>query len=149
MRDTLDAHDAALVERVGFDQACREALAFLLDWDPVDCLHLAFDPAGEVVGMVSGLVQTSGRASVNFVGVPFAARGHGYGRELLAWQTRQLLAEGATELIADTDNANVPMVRAFAGDSTMTNLCATDADSLSLWRVGRSAPALGLYGRSR
>ena len=25
-----------------------------------------------------------------------------------------------------------PMVRAFAGDSTMTNLCATYADSLSL-----------------
>lgn len=33
MRDTLDAHDEALVRRVGFDQACRESLAYLLDAD--------------------------------------------------------------------------------------------------------------------
>ena len=49
-----------------------------------------------------------------FVGVARDHRGHGYGRELLAWQTRRLVAAGATTLIADTDNANVPMARAFA-----------------------------------
>jgi ribosomal protein S18 acetylase RimI-like enzyme len=114
MRATLDAHDAALVERVGFEEACRESLAFLLDSDPVACLRLATDPAGELVGMVSGRLMPSGRAFVLFVGVCHDQRGHGYGRQLLAWQTRELVASGATTLIADTDNTNVPMAGAFA-----------------------------------
>jgi ribosomal protein S18 acetylase RimI-like enzyme len=114
MRDTLDAHDAALVAEHGFEEACRQSLEYLLDADPVECLHLASDATGEVVGMVSGRVMSSGRAFVLFVGVPAGARGHGYGRQLLAWQTRRLLEGGATTLIADTDNTNVPMARAFA-----------------------------------
>lgn len=114
MRETLDEHDRVLVERVGFDEACRESLAFLLDADPVDCIHLAHDGDDEVVGLVSGLSMPTGRAFVLFVGVGRAHRGHGYGRQLLAWQTRRLVATGAHTLIADTDNANVPMARAFA-----------------------------------
>jgi GNAT superfamily N-acetyltransferase len=113
MRDTLDAHDAALVTEHGFEEACRRSLAFLLEADPVDCIHLVLDADDRVVGMVSGLVMPSGRAFVLFVGVPATARGHGYGRQLLAWQTRRLLADGATTLIADTDNANLPMARAL------------------------------------
>ncbi len=114
MRETLDAHDRALVQRLGFDDACRESLAFLLEADPVECIHLALDRSGAVVGMVSGLVMPTGRAFVLFVGVPCEARGHGYGRQLLAWQTRRLIDGGALTLIADTDNENVPMARAFA-----------------------------------
>jgi hypothetical protein len=114
MRETLDAHDLALVERLGFDEACRESLAFLLDSDPVDCLHLALDGDGEVVGLVSGLSMPTGRAFVLFVGVVHGHRGHGYGCELLAWQTRRLIDQGSVTLIADTDNNNVPMARAFA-----------------------------------
>jgi ribosomal protein S18 acetylase RimI-like enzyme len=114
MRDTLDVHDRSLVERVGFEQACAESLAFLLDSDPVDCIHLALDAAGDVVGMVSGLLVPTGRAFVLFVGVAHDHRGHGYGRQLLAWQTRQLVDDGATTLVADTDNSNTVMARAFA-----------------------------------
>jgi ribosomal protein S18 acetylase RimI-like enzyme len=114
MRDTLDEHDRVLIERVGFEDACRESLAFLLDADPVECIHLAFDDAGDVVGLVSGLSMPTGRAFVLFVGVARAHRGRGYGRQLLGWQTRELVATGAHTLVADTDNANVPMARAFA-----------------------------------
>jgi GNAT superfamily N-acetyltransferase len=114
MRETLDAHDHALVERLGFEEACHESLAFLLDSDPVDCIHLAFDGDGEVVGLVSGLCMPTGRAFVLFVGVAHDHRGQGYGRQLLAWQTRRLIEQGAVTLIADTDNSNVPMARAFA-----------------------------------
>jgi GNAT superfamily N-acetyltransferase len=114
MRDTLDAHDAALVDQVGFDQACRESLAFLLDSDPVECIRLATDAAGSLVGLVSGRLMSSSRAFVLFVGVCRDHRGRGYGRQLLAWQTRELIASGATVLIADTDNTNLPMARAFA-----------------------------------
>ena len=49
-----------------------------------------------------------------FVGVAAAFRGSGYGRELLAWMTRQLIAQNATMLIADTDNTNLPMAKAFS-----------------------------------
>ncbi len=114
MRDTLDAHDAALIEKVGFEDACRQSLADLLDADPVECIRLATDAAGSLVGLVSGRLMPSGRAFVLFVGVCRDHRGRGHGRELLAWQTRELVASGATVLIADTDNTNLPMARAFA-----------------------------------
>jgi GNAT superfamily N-acetyltransferase len=114
MRDTLDAHDRELVERVGFDQACAESLHYLVTADPVDRIHLALDAAGDVVGMVSGTVLRAQRGVVLFVGVGHDPRGRGYGRELLAWQTRRLLEGGSEMLIADTDNDNVPMARAFA-----------------------------------
>lgn len=114
MRETLDAHDRELVERLGFERACRDSLAYLLDEAPADTIHLATDEAGEVVGLVSGVVFPNRRAVVTFVGVGREHRGHGYGRRLLAWQTRRLLAAGAEVLIGDTDNANVPMASAFA-----------------------------------
>jgi GNAT superfamily N-acetyltransferase len=114
MRDTLDVHERALIETVGFEQACVESLADLLEADPVDCIHLAYDAGDAVAGMVSGLSTDTGRGFVLFVGVAHDHRGHGYGGQLLAWQTRELVAAGAHTMIADTDNANVPMARAFA-----------------------------------
>jgi GNAT superfamily N-acetyltransferase len=114
MRDTLDAHDRELIDRLGFEKACVESLDYLVTADPVDRIHLACDPRGEVVGMVSGFVHPNKRSVVAFVGVAHDHRGHGYGRQLLAWQTQRLLAAGATTLIADTDNDNLPMARAFA-----------------------------------
>ena len=114
MRGTLDAADAADIQRLGFDAACNKILASMLELDPVDCIRLAFDDAGEPVGMVSGLVTRSGRGYVWFVGVVAAFRSRGYGRELLAWMTRQLIAQNATTLIADTDNTNLPMAKAFS-----------------------------------
>lgn len=113
MRETLDAHDRELVERLGFEAACAESRTDLVA-DAVDHIHLASTPGGEVVGMVSGFVHANGRAVVDFVGVAHDHRGRGYGRQLLAWQTRRLLDEGGTTLIADTDNHNAPMARAFA-----------------------------------
>src|SRR5205085_8991509 len=113
MRETLDAHDAARIDRVGFETACRQSLADLLDADPVACIRLATDAAGSLVGLVSGRLMPSGRGFVLFVGVCRAHRGRVRGRELLAWQTRELVASGATVLIADTDNANLPMALAL------------------------------------
>lgn len=114
MRETLDTHDRQLIDRLGFESACDQSLSSLVTEDPVDCIHLAADPRGDVVGMVSGFVHPNKRSVVLFVGVAHDHRGHGYGRQLLAWQTRRLLEAGGTTLIADTDNDNVPMARAFA-----------------------------------
>ncbi len=114
MAGTLDAHDAATVGRVGFDAACTEALAYLLESDPVETIHLAHDEANRVVGMVSFLAMPGGRAFVLFVGVGREHRGHHYAAQLVRLATRSLVADGATVLIADTDTSNAPMVRAFA-----------------------------------
>ncbi len=114
MQGTLDVTDAAEIKRIGFDAACNTTLASMLNADPVDCIRLAFDDAGVPVGMVSGVVTGSGWGYVWFVGVVTASRGRGYGRELLAWMTRQLIAQKATILIADTDNTNMPMAKAFS-----------------------------------
>src|SRR3954454_17174113 len=88
MRESLDAHDAARIDQVGFEAACRQSLADLLDADPVACIRLpparpgrpagrgsgawhppATDAAGPLVGLVSGRLMPSGRAFVLFVGV--------------------------------------------------------------------------------
>jgi GNAT superfamily N-acetyltransferase len=86
----------------------------MLNADSVGYIRLAFDDAGEPVGMVSGIVTGSGWAYAWFVGVVVAYRGRGYGRELLAWMTPQLIDQNATTLIADTDKTNVPMAKAFS-----------------------------------
>jgi ribosomal protein S18 acetylase RimI-like enzyme len=113
MDETLDEHQRSLISRMGFDAACDAALQGLLEADPVDCIRLAVDDTGAAVGMVSGLTVSTGRGFVLFVGVAREHRGRGYGRQLLAWMTRELLAEGALTLIADTDHDNVPMGAAF------------------------------------
>lgn len=114
MVGTLDAHDAEATERLGYAAACRESLQFLLDADPVECIHLAFDAEDRPVGMISGRAMPGGRAFVLFVGVAQAHRGRHYSRQLLAWMTRRLLAQGGTTLIADTDVTNTPMAAGFA-----------------------------------
>lgn len=114
MRETLDEHDRARVDSIGFEAACTEGLRELLEADPVECLHLARDGAGEVVGMVSVLALETGRGFLLFVGVAHEHRGNGYSRDLLGWATRSLVSEGSTVLIADTDNANIPMAATFA-----------------------------------
>ncbi len=114
MRETLDAHATMEIARIGFDAACAEGLAAMLDADPVECIWLAYDEAKSLVGMVSGLAAKSGRGYVLFVGVCASHRGNGFGLDMLAWMTRHLIAQGATTLIADTDDSNVPMCQAFA-----------------------------------
>ena len=114
MRGTLDAHDAATVSRVGFEAACRESLDLLLASDPVDCIRLALDERGDVVGLVSILTTATRRGFVLFVGVAHDHRGRGIGRGLLGWASRQFVEAGVEVVVADTDNANLPMAAAFA-----------------------------------
>lgn len=117
MRETLDAHDRVLIHRDGLEAATRQSLDAVLAADPWTCLRLAFADGSGLegpVGLVSWQAMASGRGYLAFVGVPQAARGRGFGRQLVALATRGLIADGATTLIADTDRTNAPMVRAFA-----------------------------------
>jgi RimJ/RimL family protein N-acetyltransferase len=47
------------------------------------------------------------------VGVAPEQRGHGYARELLAWMVRWQAEQGAEKVVGETDDANVPMAKAF------------------------------------
>ena len=117
MRETLDAHDRVLIDHEGLEEATHQALEAVLEADPWDCLRLAFaDGTGleSPVGLVSWHAMASGRGYLAFVGVARAARGRGFGRQLVALATHGLITDGATTLIADTDRTNHPMVRAFA-----------------------------------
>lgn len=110
---SLDSHDIDATNRLGFDAAWRKTLEELLAADPVECVHLAFDSRERCVGLVSGRVMRGGAAYVLQVGVAEAFRGRGYGAQLLAAMTRELVSAGAKTLIADTDNQNQPMAKAF------------------------------------
>ncbi len=113
MAGSLDGDHAEDANRLGFDSAWRAELEELLAADPVECIHLAFDSLDRCVGLISGRAFPAGEAFVLFVGVAEAFRGRGYGAQLVAAMTRQLVAAGAKTLIADTDYANVPMGKAF------------------------------------
>jgi len=112
--ESLDEAHREARQRLGFEAAWRNELDRLLADDPVECIRLAFDAAGHCVGMVSGRVMGGGVAYVLFVGVAQPFRGRGYGRQLLAAMTRELVQQGATKLIGDTDYSNAPMAKAFA-----------------------------------
>lgn len=113
LHGSLDAHDVQLVNRMGLDDAADQAVADLLEADPWQCIRLAFDGGSEPVGMVSWVSLPSQRGYVNHIGVAAPARGHGYGRQLLAQATSVLIAEGSKVLIADADATNHPMAEAF------------------------------------
>lgn len=113
LHGSLDVHDVQLVNRMGLDNAAGQAVADLLDADPWQCIRLAFDGRTDPVGMVSWVSLPSQHGYVNHIGVAAAARGRGYGRQLLAQASSALIAEGARVLIADTDATNRPMVEAF------------------------------------
>lgn len=110
---SLDVRDRAAVAEHGLELAAQRWARELLGADPIECIRFATD--GDVDhGLVSWLTLPSGSGFVLQVGVAEGSRGRGIGRALVAAATGALLAEGSHTLIADTDDANVPMQRAFA-----------------------------------
>lgn len=122
LTDSHDVRDQRSVEELGLEGAARHLAHELLE-DPVECIRFAVDehPGGGVrdLGMASWLALPSGYGFVLQVGVASWARGRGIGRDLVAAATADLLASGAHTLIADTDDANAPMRRAFAAEGWM------------------------------
>jgi RimJ/RimL family protein N-acetyltransferase len=111
---TLDAYTLHDLEQHGAEGAAREGLEEL-KWYPAprEWWRLAYTPAGELAGIT---VPSRNHASfvIGFVGVVAGQRGHGYGYDLLVEAAHRLVAEGATEIRADTDVGNHPMAAAFA-----------------------------------
>lgn len=120
MVGSLDAHDLLAIQQGGIAAAVDEVIGDLLE-DPVECIRLAYDPSRPdlppktPVGLVSWRAfPETGRGFVFFVGVGSGHRGHGYSARMLAAATGDLIASGATTLIADADLGNAPMAASFA-----------------------------------
>lgn len=126
---SLDVRDQRSVAELRLEAAAAAFARELLDADPIECIRFATDdgPGGRRdLGMVSWLALPSGHGVVLQVGVTAAARGRGLGRDLVAAATADLLAAGAHTLIADTDDANVPMQRAFAAEGWLATEARID-----------------------
>lgn len=116
---SLDVRDRRSVAELGLEGAARRFARELVATDPIECIRFATHDAPDGrrdLGLVSWLTTPSGHGFVLQVGVAAAARGRGLGRDLVAAATADLLASGAHTLIADTDDDNVPMQRAFAAE---------------------------------
>ena len=110
---TLDQEISAQRERRGIEPAARELLDLLrqLEHEP-GWWHLAYAPAGELVGLVMP-AKTPTVAVIGYVGVVPEQRGHGYVDDLLAQAATTLLAIGCDRIVADADRGNTPMAAAL------------------------------------
>ncbi|MFG2172580.1 GNAT family N-acetyltransferase [Streptomyces niveus] len=111
---SLDAHARLAIEKSGLDLAAQEDLDFFR-WcpSPREWWQLAYDPAGELVGIHVPAHNPAGPC-VGFIGVVPEQRGHGYSYDLLAECTNMLAETGATFIAAATDQGNFPMAAQFA-----------------------------------
>ncbi|MGP4111252.1 GNAT family N-acetyltransferase [Streptomyces sp. 4N509B] len=111
---TLDQHAQRAVAEGGVEQAAREEMEFFA-WcaSPRAWLRLAYTPEGELVGLHVP-ARNQHAPIIGFIGVVPEQRGHGYGYDLLAACTHDLVATGADRVVASTDVGNAPMAAAFA-----------------------------------
>lgn len=109
---SLDVRDQEMLAKHG-DASGEEFARELIAADPIEFARFAVVDDRDA-GVVVWRKLPDGRGYVAFVGVASDARGMGLGRGLLTAATSSLLEEGATVLIADTDDANTPMRKAFA-----------------------------------
>ncbi|MFC8074239.1 GNAT family N-acetyltransferase [Streptomyces sp. NPDC057307] len=111
---TLDAHALRAIDTSGPDSAAQEELDFFR-WcpSPREWWQLAYDPAGELVGIHVPAHNPSGPC-VAFIGVVPEQRGHGYAYDLLVECTNVLAENGATFIAGATDRGNFPMAAQFA-----------------------------------
>jgi GNAT superfamily N-acetyltransferase len=110
---SLDAHQRAATAERGREAAVADEMEFL-HWmpSPREWWRLAHTPDGDLVGLtVPG--RNYGGPVIGIIGVVPAPRGHGYAYDLLVEATHLLVAEGATEITAETDTTNVPMAATF------------------------------------
>jgi RimJ/RimL family protein N-acetyltransferase len=109
---SLDVGMTRDVAAHGAEAAARQYLADMIALDPSRAHWLLGYDGDQPVALAIGSLNPQ-HALVGFVGVAHEHRGHGYALDLLVAVTQQLAATGATEIRADTDYTNAPMVRTF------------------------------------
>ncbi|MER0483707.1 GNAT family N-acetyltransferase [Streptomyces sp. Edi2] len=111
---SLDAHDLHDIAQYGRDGAVEELLGLLTSaTSPRDWWRVAYTRAGEPAGLHVPAHNSAG-SCIGFIGVLPEQRGHGYAYDLLIECTQDLVARGATRIVAATDQGNFPMAAHFA-----------------------------------
>lgn len=117
---SLDAHDQARLQRMS-------ALELAKDYSHPDPKHFVYDLAWwqlafldeAIVGFTQPVVFTGGaksgleEATIHYIGVVPAHRGHGYIVDLLSAATHMMQSVGVWRIECDTDVENTPMREAF------------------------------------
>lgn len=102
-------------EQMGREEEAREHFhdeqRFQKRYEP-SWWQLAYTPEGALVGLVMP-AENNTLPNIGYIGVVPDYRGRGYVDDLLIQGTRTLRAAGATQIMANTDLANVPMANAF------------------------------------
>ncbi|MET0136341.1 MAG: GNAT family N-acetyltransferase [Kibdelosporangium sp.] len=111
---SLDAHTVEDLTLMSAEEAARAELKELY-WYPAprEWWKLAYTKDGKLVGITLPS-RNYAAPVVGFIGVVPEQRGHGYAYDLVVEATHLLVAEGVTEIIADTDATNLPMAANFA-----------------------------------
>ncbi|MEV7005826.1 GNAT family N-acetyltransferase [Streptosporangium sp. NPDC051022] len=111
---SLDAWDRRLLAEKGARETARETLSVIAGMaGGRDRWRLARDASGEPVGIVMP-TRNDEFATIGYVGVVPAHRGHGYADDLVTEALHIFTAEGELEVRDNTDVGNTPMEASFA-----------------------------------
>jgi len=113
MRSSLDQRTTADRAAYGAAAAAQQVFAICaaIGYDP-QWWQLAYTPPGTLIGMLMP-AGTATWATIGYIGVIPAHRGHGYIDDLLVQTTQILTALRAARIEADTDVRNMPMANAL------------------------------------
>ena len=111
---TLHTLDSLMLEEAnekGKQRAAKEHFEALKEIEFTPKHWLLGYHGDEWVGLIIAQKFTETIGSINYIGVPPAHRGKGYGKYMLAKGTAVLLEEGVTQILADIDVANEPLAQ--------------------------------------
>jgi RimJ/RimL family protein N-acetyltransferase len=112
--DTLDRQDRFDFGEDGYEVGARKYYDLLVEIDHrPEWWKLAFDDAGDLVGLIVPQRFNKEVGALNYVGVVPGKRGRGHGEELLAEGTRVLEAAGVQRIIGEIDAENLPLAAAL------------------------------------
>ncbi|MEU1876624.1 GNAT family N-acetyltransferase [Streptosporangium sp. NPDC020072] len=112
--DSLDSWDRRTSAEKGAEATARETLTALAGYPGGRSRwRLAHDASGVLVGVVMP-TRNDSSATVGYVGVDPAHRGHGYSGDLVTEALHIFAAEGEPQVYDNTDLGNVPMAASFA-----------------------------------
>lgn len=111
---TLDRDDQESVVLNGKEKAAIEYFEILKDIDfNEEWWRLAYEPSGDVVGLVVPQCIGAGVGAVNYIGVVPSKRGSGYVTDLLQEASSTIQGSDISKVIADIDNMNFPLEKAL------------------------------------
>lgn len=115
-QETLDRQDLMMISRLGAGPAAVEYFRQLKEMDcQPEWWQLAYDDDQQLIGLVVAqqLQSDEAKGVINYLGVVPPLRGQGFGYDLLQKGLHALFEAGVTEVIADVDANNEPLVRAL------------------------------------